>query len=65
MNKINRQINLRYRKQKLIEDMKMTEILIKYAEKCRDYETQISAERKLLRQQTELGLINTALEKLI
>ena len=64
MDKTKKQITLRFKRTKLEEDIKMTEILIKHAEKNNDYETQIAAERKLSRQKAKLNIISTALAKI-
>lgn len=59
-----KQISLLYKRQRLVENITLTEILIKHADKNNDSETLISAERELSEQKIRLAIIDNKLARI-
>ena len=59
-----KQISLLYKRQQLVENITLTEIRIKHADKNNDSETLISAERELSKQKIRLAIIDNKLARI-
>ena len=59
-----KQINLLYKRQQLVENITLTEIRIKHADKNNDSEALISAERELSEQKIKLAIVNNKLARI-